>query len=296
MKNNNVWAKDIAAFLGLPLHGDNINIVRVASLTNITRYSLVFVKKVQHPDLPNIAKRKDVFAILPSGCLSEDFECPRIFSENPRLSFARAVKRFFVEEPVPVISPLALVSPNASIGESVSIGPYSIIEDHVIIGDNTEIRNNVLIKKGTQIGKNCIIRSFTVIGEEGFGFERDENQKPISLPHIGGVQIGDDVEVGNFCCICRGTLDNTCVGEGSKIDDQCHISHNVFVGNNAIITGGVHIAGSTVVGHSVWIGPNSTILNGITVSDSSTVGIGSVVIRPVEEGVHVLGNPARRTK
>jgi UDP-3-O-[3-hydroxymyristoyl] glucosamine N-acyltransferase len=296
MKDQDIWARDIAAFLGLPLYGDNIKIERVSTLTNATSNSLVFVKKNQHPELKNITAQKDIFAILPSGCLSEDFECPRIFSENPRLSFARAVKRFFTEALVPVISPLALVSPNASIGESVSIGPYSIIEDHVIIGENTEIRNNVLIKRGSQIGRNCIIRAFTVIGEEGFGFERDENQRPIRIPHIGNAILRDDIEIGNFCTVCRGTIDDTVIMDGVKIDDHCHVAHNVQVGENTIITAGSVLSGSSSLGNAVWLGPNSTILNGIPVLNNATVGIGAVVIRKVNEGDHVLGNPATRSR
>jgi len=296
MKDQVIWARDIAAFLGLPLQGDNIKIERVSSLTNVTSNSLVFAKKPQHPELKNIAKRKDVFAVLPSGCLSEEFECPRIFSENPRLSFARAVKRFFLEEPFPLISHLAFVSPDAIIGEGVSIGPYSIIEDHVIIGDNTEIRNNVLIRKGTRIGENCIIRAFTVIGEEGFGFERDENQRPIRIPHIGNAILRDDIEIGNFCTVCRGTIDDTVIMDGVKIDDHCHVAHNVQVGENTIITAGSVLSGSSSLGNAVWLGPNSTVLNGISVLNNATVGIGAVVIRKVNEGDHVLGNPATRSK
>jgi len=296
MGNNEIWAKDIADFLGLPLYGENVRIMKVSSLSNIKENSLVFAKKASIEGLQELLCRGDVFAILPMDCEPQNFQCPRVFSNNPRLSFARTVEKFFAEKSDCGISPLALVHENSSTGEKVSIGPYSIIEEGVYIGDGTEIRNNVLIKKGTRIGKNCIIRAFTVIGEEGFGFEKDEDQRPIRLTHIGGVRIDDDVEIGNFCTICRGTIEDTEISDGVKIDDHCHIAHNVRIGENTIVTAGAVLSGSSSLGINVWIGPNATVLNGLSVQDNSTVGIGSVVIRNIKENSHVLGNPATRSR
>lgn len=297
MENNvEIRAIDIADFLGLALYGDDIKIRSVSSLASIKQNSLVFVKKIQNPEIQGLIDRTDVFAILPIDFGAQHLKCSRVFSKKPRLSFALAVEKFFSEKRDPEISTLAIISDKSSIGNNVSIGPYSIVEEGVIIGDNTEIRNNVLVKRGSKIGKCCIVRSYSVIGEEGFGLEPDEEGRYIRIPHIGGVMIGDNVEVGNFCSICKGTIDDTIVEDGVKIDDHCHIAHNVTVGINTIITAGVVLAGSASLGNFVWIGPNATILNGLSVLDNATVGIGSVVIRTVPEESHVLGNPATRSK
>lgn len=296
MTQRPVRASEMAVFLGLPLHGEDIEITQVASLANIKGNSLVFVKTPDSPWTNNLFHRKDIVAILPKDWPHKEPMCPRFYSDNPRLSFAQAVKEFFVEKVKIGISPLALVSEKASIGKNVSIGPYTIVEEGVSIGDDTEIRNNVLIKKGTVIEKNCIIRAFAVIGEEGFGFERDELHRPVRLPHIGEVLIQESVEIGNFCTICKGTIDKTIIGKWTKIDDHCHVAHNVKIGENVLITAGVVLSGSCTIGNNVWLGPNSTILNGLKVADNATVGLGSVVIRTVPENSHVLGNPAVRNK
>lgn len=291
-----VKASAIADFLGMPLYGKDIDVYKVASLSNIQPNSLIFVKADKEEAIQYIAERDDVFVILPLDFSSKGLSCPRVFSKNPRLSFAMVVQRFFTRKREAAISSKAIISDSAIIGNDVSIGPYCIVEEAVVIGDGTEVRNNVLIKSGTKIGKNCVIRAFSVIGEEGFGFERDETQRLIRIPHMGNVRIGNDVEVGNFCTICRGTVDDTIIDDGVKIDDHSHIAHNVKIGKNAVITAGAVLAGSSELGEAAWIGPNSTVLNHCIISDGALIGIGSVVIRDVAENSHVLGNPAKRIK
>ena len=140
-------------------------------------------------------------------------------------------------------------------------------------------------------GENVIIGASTIIGGEGFGYAKD-GDKWLRLPHIKKVIIGDDVEIGSNCCIDRGCLTDTIIGNGVKIDNLCHIAHGVKIGDNTIITAGTIIAGSVTIGKNVWIAPNSTIKNGITIGDNAFIGIGSNVIRDVQEGTTVYGNPA----
>ena len=103
------------------------------------------------------------------------------------------------------------------------------------------------------------------------------------------------MEVGNFCTICRGTIDPTVIRKGTKIDDHCHIAHNVQIGENVIITACAEVSGSVQIDNQSWIGPNASILNGVKIETKALVGIGAVVIRDIETNKHVLGNPARKT-
>ena len=155
------------------------------------------------------------------------------------------------------------------------------------------IRNHVVIYDSTVIGNNCLIRSSTIIGEEGFGFERDKEQVPIRFPHIGRVVIGNNVEIGALSTVARGTLDDTWIGDNVKIDDHVHIAHNVHIGKNTIITACSEVSGSTSIGANSWLAPNCSIMNGISLGENVFVGLGAVVTKPVESGRVVVGNPAR---
>jgi UDP-3-O-[3-hydroxymyristoyl] glucosamine N-acyltransferase len=133
----------------------------------------------------------------------------------------------------------------------------------------------------------------TVIGKEGFGFAKD-GDRWLRIPHIRKVIIGDDVEIGSNCCIDRGCLTDTVIGNGVKIDNLCHIAHGVVIGDNTIITAGTIIAGSVTIGKNVWIAPNSTIKNGVTIGDNAFIGMASNVLKDVPAGETWCGNPARK--
>lgn len=289
-----ILASDIAQYLKKTLHGKDIIINNVCSLKKISRNALFFVKKVELLDKYKEQLPNEVLVIIPKANTDEKLGFSYIISDNPRLDFAKATKYFFVPTQEAKISPYAIISPTAIIGENVSIGPFSIIGDDVKIGDNTVIRNNVYIHDKTTIGNNCIIKGFSIIGEEGFGFDFEPDGTPLRLPHLGSVTIEDNVEVGNFCTICRGIIDSTVIGQSTKIDDHCHIAHNVQIGKNVIITACAEVSGSVEIGDQGWIGPNASILNGIKIGTKALMGIGAVVVRDVEANKHVLGNPAQK--
>lgn len=165
-----------------------------------------------------------------------------------------------------------------------------------MIGADSLIHNNVVIGDGVRVGARCVIKSGAVIGEEGFGFERDELGRPIRLIHLGSVLIGDDVEIGSLTTVCRGTLDDTVIEDFSKIDDHVHIAHNVRVGRSALITACAEVSGGAVIGDEAWLGPNVSVIQKVRIGGKSLVGIGSNVIRDVPLGATVAGNPAKVLK
>lgn len=155
------------------------------------------------------------------------------------------------------------------------------------------IHDSVRIPEWVKVGKRVTIHENCTIGTEGFGFVRDDGGKWLHIPHTGGVDIGDDVEIFAGTNIDRGTVNNTIIGKGTKIDHHCHIGHNVRIGRNAIITAKVVICGSTTIGDNVWIGPNSTILDHLTIGNNVYIGAQTNVIRSLEDSVTVVGNPHR---
>ncbi len=183
------------------------------------------------------------------------------------------------------------ISNYAIIGNNVAIGIGCVIEGNVIIGDNTEIHHNVVIRNKTKIGNNCTIHSGTVIGESGFGVTVSENGEKAMLKHYGGVLIEDDVHIGDQCCIIRGTIDDTIIHKGVKLNTMVHIAHNDEIGCNTIITAPTHVCGSVTIGDNCHIA-GTIIRNKCSIGDNTVVGLGSVVVNSIDANTVVVGNPA----
>lgn len=180
----------------------------------------------------------------------------------------------------------------AKIGYNVKIGHNCSIDGDITIGDNTEIWDNVIMRNKIEIGANSTIQSGVCIGHDGFAFTEDKNYIKKMVKHYGGVRIGDNVFIGAHSTIIRGTIDNTEIGEGVKIDAFCLVAHNVVIENHAAIYGGA------VLGGSVHIEPyahvvSAIVKNQIRIGGNALVGTGSVVVKDVEPNVVVAGNLAR---
>lgn len=266
------------------------------SIEEANAYSLVWIKSghkkavelVENTEAKFIICGRDV--VIPENILKS--KC-FIIVENPRLSFAKILAELFVDEIKYGIDKTAIIHPNAKISKNVFIGANTYIGD-IEIGEGTIIYGNSYIYDRTRIGKNCIIHAGVVIGSDGFGFEKNRNGEWLKFPQIGGVIICDDVEIGANSTIDKGALNSTFISQGVKIDNFCHIAHNVTIGENSIITSSVVVGGSSIIGKNCWIAPNVSIINGITINDNVFVGIGSVVIRSVQENSRIFGNPALR--
>ncbi|NLO22468.1 MAG: UDP-3-O-(3-hydroxymyristoyl)glucosamine N-acyltransferase [Syntrophomonadaceae bacterium] len=216
--------------------------------------------------------------------------------DNPRKVFIKLLKHFYPEKKLNGIEKTAIISENCKLGKDVYIGHFVIIEDNVQIGDNTIIHNNVYIHENTRIGSNCIIHSGAKIGIDGFGYEKQEDGTYEKFLHIGGVTIGDNVEIKSNTCINRGTLSNTVIKKNVKINDLCHIAHNVIIGEATIITSGCSIGGSTKIGRNCWIAPRVAIREGLTIHDNVLIGYGSVVVKSIEKECTIIGVPAKPLK
>ncbi len=142
------------------------------------------------------------------------------------------------------------------------------------------------------IGYKSIIHSGTIIGTDGFGYfmEQDQYRK---IPHFGGVWIGKYVEIGANTCIDRGTLDDTMIEDGVKIDNLCHIAHNVQIGKNSLIIACSLLGGSCRIGKGGYVAPGAIVKNQVTVGENSVIGMGAVVTKDIRAGVIAAGIPAR---
>jgi len=143
------------------------------------------------------------------------------------------------------------------------------------------------------IGKNCNIKKGVVIGGEGFSYRKDENRINQHITNIGGVVIGDNVDIGSGTMVDRGILTDTVIENNVKIDNLVHIGHNCTIGEGTMITAGAVLGGGVVIGKNCFIGLNSCIKQRIKIGDDSLVGMGAVVIKDVPPNTTVIGNPAK---
>ncbi len=286
-----VRASDIADFLGKSLVGEDVDIRGPGSLNSASPGDVLFINDPDFSDDKIIGGLSRVLVLVPREYAG--LSVPHIRTDKPRLDFVKALRRFFDPAPDAWIAPTAVVEEGATIGSGVTIGHFSVIETGVSLGEGTRIGAHVVIRQGTRIGAHCRIGSNTVIGETGFGFEFDEQGRPLRFPHSGGVVLGDHVEIGALVSIARGSLDDTVLSSYVKVDDQVFIAHNVHIGENTVLIAGAEISGSVKIGSDCWIGPNSCLIDRIEIRDRVLVGMGSVVTKPVEAGVVVCGNPAK---
>jgi len=221
-----------------------------------------------------------------------------IFVENPRAAFIKTINKIYHSDNKNAgISPTAIISSKASIGTNCYIGNYVVIGEDCTIGDGTVISDRAVIVKKCIIGNNCLIEPGVTIGADGFAYERDKETLELErFPHIGGVKIGDNVEICANSSIARGSISDTVISEGTKLDALVHVAHNVIIGRNCELTAGTIIGGSTTVGDTSWMGLNCTLKNKIKIGNKVIVGAGACVIHDVPDEDIVAGVPAKSIK
>lgn len=205
-----------------------------------------------------------------AGCVIVDLETSDgehtlIRVPQPRRAFARALRVLQpVPKPPPGVHATALIDPDAELGEDVSIGPHAVIEADARIGDGCVLGSHTYVGSGAVLGRGCwlhsgaqvhgsarlgdrvVLYSGAVIGSDGFGlvFEANHYER---FPQVGGVEIGDDVEIGVHSCVDRGALDATRIGSGTKLDNLVHIGHNCQIGKHVVMAAQVGLSGSVIV-------------------------------------------------
>jgi UDP-3-O-[3-hydroxymyristoyl] glucosamine N-acyltransferase len=219
-----------------------------------------------------------------------------IFLENPRLVFVQLVNRIMKKKSMPSISPQAIISNSAKLGIDCTIGDFVKIGDNCTVGDSTVIGDGVKLVQNCLIGNNCIIQPGVIIGADGFAYERHQGGELERFPHMRGVKIGNNVEICSNCSIARGSLSDTVIGDGTKLDALVHIAHNVVIGKNCELTAGTIVGGSTRIGDMAWTGLNSTLKDNIRIGNNVIIASGASVIRNVQDGDIVAGVPAKSIK
>ena len=189
------------------------------------------------------------------------------------------------------IGPNVIIEKDVTIEDNVNIYPGSYIGEGTIIGKGTTILSNVTIYENVIIGNNCRIESGTVVGSEGFGIIQ-HNGKNYNIPHVGSVIIGNEVTIGSNCTIDRGTINDTTIGNNTKLDNLIQIGHNVIIGKNCMLSSQVGIAGSSELGDNVIVAGQSGIIDHIKIGDNSIIAVKSCVFKSVKSNSFISGIPA----
>ncbi|HDL6887201.1 TPA: UDP-3-O-(3-hydroxymyristoyl)glucosamine N-acyltransferase [Yersinia enterocolitica] len=304
---------DLAQQLDAQVHGDgDLVITGIASMHSAEPSQITFLSNSRYQE--QLATCNAGAVVLTEADLPF-CKSAALVVKNPYLTYARMAQIMdTTPQPAQDIAPSAVISPQATLGENISIGANAVIESGVVLGDNVVIGAGCFIGKNTHIGagsrlwanvsvyhevvigQNCLIQSGTVIGADGFGYANDRGNW-IKIPQLGSVHIGDRVEIGACTTIDRGALDNTIIGNGVIIDNQCQIAHNVVIGDNTAVAGGVIMAGSLKVGRYCMIGGASVINGHIEICDKVTITGMGMVMRPITEpGLYSSGIPLQPNK
>ncbi|MGD0883871.1 MAG: UDP-3-O-(3-hydroxymyristoyl)glucosamine N-acyltransferase [Thermodesulfovibrionales bacterium] len=297
---------EIAAMLKAEVNGDpDIEIQGAASVQDAKAGDITFLADLR---FTKQCAQSNVSSVVVKDFIPE-LQKPQIRVKNPLYAFAQLLELFMVKpSPFPGISEMAFVSDQAVIGRDVSICPFAYISDGVVIGEKTIIYPGVFVGSGTTIGHGCtlypnvtirekvkigskvIIHSGSVIGSDGFGYVF-EGGRHYKIPQVGGVIVGDDVEIGANVTIDRATTNDTIIGNGTKIDNLVQIAHNVRIGENSIVVAQVGIGGSSEIGNLVVLGGQVGIPDHVRISDGTMVGAQSGVLGNLTKGVY-SGSPA----
>ncbi|HUG26993.1 MAG TPA: UDP-3-O-(3-hydroxymyristoyl)glucosamine N-acyltransferase, partial [Gemmatimonadales bacterium] len=190
------------------------------------------------------------------------------------------------------VGPRVVIGIGCRLGDRVTLGPGAVLEDGVELGDDTVVGPQVTICTGTVLGSRVMVKAGAVIGGTGFGYISGVGGHR-RIPHVGGCRIGDDVDIGSNTCIDRGSLGDTVIGRGCKLDNLVHVAHNVRLGEDCLLMAGAMIAGSTRVGNRVVLAGQAGMIGHLEIGDDVRVAAQAGVISSLEAGQEVSGFPAR---
>lgn len=242
----------------------------------------------------------------------EDLEAHQIVLSNPFVALTRLLGRIAATKRAhePGIHSAAVVHESARVGRDVFVGAGAVVDREATLGDGTAVHANAYVGPRCSLGRGCvvhpavvlredvtlgdrvIVRSGAVLGSEGYGFLPTE-AAPVPIPQVGGVEVGDDVEIGALATVDGATFGRTTIGSGTKIGDMVHVGHNCRIGRNVMLLPLTAISGSVKIGDGVIFAGRSGAADNLEIGAGARIGATSVVFKDVPEGVELWGSPAR---
>ena len=307
-------AEAIARLVGGELRGEGaVRVSAVAPLDRAGSNDLTFLATARYAQLFSTS-RAGAALVSPELADAPGAVRARIVVAKPHEAMLRVLPELYAAEPRQSgVHPSAVVGRGATLGREVSLGPHVVIGrgvtlgdrvtidagcvlgDEVQIGDDSRLFPSVSVYARARVGRRVRIHAGARIGSDGFGyvFQGGVHQK---IPHVGRCVIGDDVEVGANTTIDRGSIDDTVIGPGTKIDNLVHVGHNVRIGALCLIMAQVGIAGSTSIEDGVILAGQAGVSGHLVVGQGARIGAQAGVIGNVPPGESWSGYPARPHK
>ncbi len=301
MTKRSISLADLAIQIGAQLDESSPKEVQIIGIASLKRAKPQEVSFFSNSKLHKELAQTKAGAVILTPRNRKFCKGAALLMENPYLGYARVATLFNTPIPQPSgihpsawvsheaylegtvsVAPKAVIEANASLGHNVFVGAGCVIGRDVEVGDDCQLMANVTLCPGTCLGQRVIIHPGAVIGSDGFGNAND-NGKWIKVPQLGGVSIADDVEIGANTTIDKGTLENTVIAQGVKLDNQIQIGHNVHIGDHTAIAGCVGIAGSTHIGRYCMIGGGVGIAGHLELVDHVHVTGGSIVLQSIRK-------------
>ena len=310
MTPNPLTAQAVADLVGGRLSGPgDILLHRVRSLERAEADALAMCTTGEYSDA--MARTRAGAVLVPEALAEGAGPATRIIVSHPAQAMYVATRALHPDEvPAPgvastvrigrnstvgpgsIIGEYAVLGNGVRVGARAQVGPHVVLGDNVTVGDDVRLDAHVVLYHDVSLGNRVWCKAAAIIGGPGFGYMSDASGHH-RIPQVGGCILGDDVEVGSSSCIDRGSLDDTIIGDGTKIDNVVQIGHNVHVGVDCRIMGCVGIAGSTHIGDRVVIAGGAGLIGHIHVGNDSQIGARAVVISDVAARAVVSGHPAR---
>jgi UDP-3-O-[3-hydroxymyristoyl] glucosamine N-acyltransferase len=299
--------RELARHLGCAVRGDGaVEVTRVAGIEEAGPGDLTFVAQAKYA--ARLPHTRAAAVIVPPAV---ETALPSLLSDNPYVSFARAVAVLHPEaRPDPGVHPSAQVDATALLGEGVHVGALAVVGPRVRIGARTVIHPHVVVyadavigadcvlhagaqlREGCRLGDRVVLQNGAVVGADGFGFARDESGRYHKIPQVGVVVVEDDVEIGALSAVDRAALHETRIGRGTKIDNLVQVGHSVTVGADTVLAGQVGIAGSTKIGRGVTLAGQVGVAGHIEIGDGVIATAQTGIPSDVDAGTIVSGYPA----
>lgn len=303
-------AAELAEYLGARLEGDSrAQISGVASPERAGAGDLIYFDSPRHQKRAADSAARCVLAKPGERMAGKTI----LETSDPKFAFAKAARWLQPDRaPSAGVHPTAIIAADAKVAARVFIGPYVVIEGGAEIGAGTEIEAHCFLGRGVYVGENCRlhprvtlyagsrlgnhveVHTGAVIGADGFGYVFGEGRH-LKFPQIGNVEIGDDVEIGANTTIDRGSLEDTQIGDGVKIDNLVQVAHNVRVGEHSVLAAQTGVSGSSTIGTRVIVGGQVGIADHCRIEDGAIVGAQAGIPsgKTIRGGQTVWGTPAR---
>ena len=280
--------KFISEYIDASIVGDaDLQIDNIASLDNAAEGCITFLANPKYNKLLDTTRAS---AVIVKEGIKTNNETTLLVCSDPYLAFAKLTKLFSNEIDFlnGSFQNSVFIHDSVNLGKDVKVGPNVYIGENCNIGDKTVIYPNTTILKDVSIGQDCVIHPNSVLGSDGFGFA-PENESYQKIEQLGGLEIGDNVEIGAGCTIDRGAISNTMIFDGVKLDNQIHIAHNVSLGSNSAIAACCAIAGSTKIGKNFKMGGLSGVLGHLEICDDVTVGAHTLITKSIKSSGNYIG-------